>query len=69
MASPSPLRADAARNRESLLAVAGRAFADAEPAPSLRAIARPAGVGGGPLARPVPPRGALVPSTATRSTG
>ena len=60
MSTPSPLRADAARNRESLLAVAGRAFADAETEPSMRAIARQAGVGIGTLYRHFPTREALV---------
>lgn len=56
----SPLRADAARNRESLLAVAGHAFATAETEPSMRAIAREAGVGIGTLYRHFPTREALV---------
>ena len=60
MPSSSPLRADAARNRESLLAVASHAFATAETEPSLRAIAREAGVGIGTLYRHFPTREALV---------
>ena len=56
----SPLRADAARNRESLLAVAGHAFATADTEPSMRAIARQAGVGVGTLYRHFPTREALV---------
>ena len=60
MPPPSPLRADAARNRESLLAVASRAFATAETEPSMRAIARQAGVGSGTLYRHFPTREALV---------
>ena len=61
MSSPPPSqRADAARNRESLLAVASRAFATAETEPSMRAIARQAGVGVGTLYRHFPTREALV---------
>jgi AcrR family transcriptional regulator len=54
------LRADAARNRESLLAVATRAFASAETKPSMTAIAREAGVGVGTLYRHFPTRESLV---------
>jgi AcrR family transcriptional regulator len=60
MSPSSALRADAARNRESLLAVASRAFATAETEPSMRAIARQAGVGVGTLYRHFPTREALV---------
>ena len=60
MPPPPPLRADAARNRESLLAVAAHAFATAETEPSMRAIAREAGVGVGTLYRHFPTREALV---------
>jgi AcrR family transcriptional regulator len=60
MSPSSPLRADAARNRESLLAVASHAFATAETEPSMRAIARQAGVGIGTLYRHFPTREALV---------
>ena len=60
MPPTSALRADAARNRESLLAVASRAFATAETEPSMRAIARQAGVGVGTLYRHFPTREALV---------
>jgi hypothetical protein len=38
-------RADAARNRDQLLAVATRVFMSADAEPSMRAIAREAGVG------------------------
>ncbi len=58
--SPSRLRADAARNRESLLAAATRALAAAETRPSMRAIAREAGVGMGTLYRHFPTRESLV---------
>jgi AcrR family transcriptional regulator len=60
MSPSSPLRADAARNRESLLAVASHAFATAETEPSMRAIARQAGVGIGTLYRHFPTRLALL---------
>jgi len=55
-----PLRADAARNRESVLAAATRAFAVGEPEPSMREIARGAGVGVATLYRHFPTREALV---------
>jgi AcrR family transcriptional regulator len=54
------LRADAARNREALLAVATRAFAASETEPSMREIAREAGVGVATLFRHFPTREALV---------
>jgi AcrR family transcriptional regulator len=54
------LRADATRNREQLLEVATRAFASAGTEPSMRAIAREAGVGIGTLYRHFPTREALV---------
>jgi AcrR family transcriptional regulator len=61
---PSPaapqLRADAARNRETLLAEATRAFAGSDTEPSMRAIARSAGVGLATLYRHFPTREALV---------
>lgn len=60
MTSSPRLRADAARNRESLLAVATRAFASAETKPSMTAIAREAGVGVGTLYRHFPTRESLV---------
>ena len=60
MPSSSHLRADAARNRESLLAVATRAFASADTEPSMTAIAREAGVGVGTLYRHFPTRESLV---------
>jgi AcrR family transcriptional regulator len=54
-------RADATRNREQLLAVATRVFASADDAePSMRAIAREAGVGIATLYRHFPTREALV---------
>ncbi|MBN7552172.1 TetR/AcrR family transcriptional regulator, partial [Mycobacteroides abscessus subsp. abscessus] len=46
-------RADAARNRDQLLAAATRAFASADSEPSMRAIARQAGVRLNPITRPV----------------
>jgi AcrR family transcriptional regulator len=54
------VRADAARNRETLLAAASRAFASAETEPSMRAIAREAGVGIATLYRHFPTRESLV---------
>lgn len=59
MTGAPPLRSDAARNREGLLAAAVRAFAAGEQA-SMRAIAREAGVGVGTLYRHFPTREALV---------
>jgi AcrR family transcriptional regulator len=55
-----PPRADAARNRETLLAAATRAFAAANEEPSMRAIAREAGVGIATLYRHFPTRESLV---------
>ncbi|MEU5261648.1 TetR family transcriptional regulator [Amycolatopsis sp. NPDC021455] len=61
--SPSrPARSDARRNREKLIAVARRAFATADGAVALEAIAREAGVGIGTLYRHFPTREALVES-------
>jgi len=57
---PRPLRSDAARNRDSLLAVATRTYAKAKTEPSMREIAREAGVGVGTLYRHFPTREALV---------
>jgi len=54
------LRADAARNRATLLAAATRAFAASDDEPSMRAIAREAGVGVATLYRHFPTREALV---------
>lgn len=54
------LRADALRNRESVLAAATQAFANAAAEPSLREIARQAGVGVATLYRHFPTREALV---------
>ncbi|GLY29840.1 TetR family transcriptional regulator [Kineosporia sp. NBRC 101731] len=56
----SPPRADAARNRTQLLEVATRVFMAAGPEPSLREIAREAGVGIATLYRHFPTREALV---------
>ncbi|MEA5358403.1 helix-turn-helix domain-containing protein [Amycolatopsis sp., V23-08] len=53
-------RADAARNRDQLLAVATRMFAAADAEPSMRAIAREAGVGVATLYRHFPTRESLV---------
>ncbi|MEW2164046.1 helix-turn-helix domain-containing protein [Streptomyces sp. NPDC007084] len=53
-------RADALRNRDQLLAVATRAFASADTEPSMRAIARQAGVGIATLYRHFPTRESLV---------
>jgi AcrR family transcriptional regulator len=54
------LRADAQRNRERLLEVAARVFAQAGPDVTLEAIAKEAGVGIGTLYRHFPTREALV---------
>jgi AcrR family transcriptional regulator len=54
------LRADASRNRDMLLAAATRAFATADAEPSMRAIAREAGVGIATLYRHFPTRESLV---------
>jgi AcrR family transcriptional regulator len=53
-------RADAARNRKELLAVATRALASSDAGLSMRAIAREAGVGIGTLYRHFPTRESLV---------
>lgn len=55
-----PLRADARRNRDALLAAAAAAFAAAGPDATLEAIAAAAGVGIGTLYRHFPTREALV---------
>ena len=55
-----PLRADAQRNRDRLLAVAVRAFSGDAPDVTLESIARDAGVGIGTLYRHFPTREALV---------
>ncbi|MGH3726318.1 MAG: TetR/AcrR family transcriptional regulator [Mycobacterium sp.] len=57
-----PVRSDAARNRQALIEVASRLFASAGGGdePSLRLIAREAGVGVGTLFRHFPSREALV---------
>lgn len=59
-ADPAELRADAARNREALLEAATRTFAASATEPSMRAIAREAGVGIATLYRHFPTREALV---------
>jgi AcrR family transcriptional regulator len=56
----SPVRSDAVRNRQALVDAATRLFAAAVPEPSLRLIAREAGVGVGTLFRHFPTREALV---------
>jgi AcrR family transcriptional regulator len=55
-----PLRADAQRNRDRLLAVAVRAFSQDGPDVTLDAIAKDAGVGIGTLYRHFPTREALI---------
>jgi AcrR family transcriptional regulator len=54
------LRADASRNRDQLLWAATRVFATSDQEPSMRAIAREAGVGIATLYRHFPTREALV---------
>ncbi|GAB3249282.1 TetR/AcrR family transcriptional regulator [Kineosporia babensis] len=56
----TPARSDAARNRKHLLDVATRVFQSAQGEPSLREIAREAGVGIATLYRHFPTREALV---------
>jgi AcrR family transcriptional regulator len=58
-----PLRADAQRNRDRLLAVAARAFSEDGPEVTLESIAKDAGVGIGTLYRHFPTREALVEAT------
>jgi AcrR family transcriptional regulator len=55
-----PMRADATRNRDQLLAVATRMFVSADAEPSMRAIAREAGVGIATHYRHFPTRESLV---------
>ncbi|MCM2423473.1 TetR/AcrR family transcriptional regulator [Streptomyces sp. RKAG293] len=57
---PRPLRADAQRNRDRVLAAAVRAFSQDGPEVTLDAIAKDAGVGIGTLYRHFPTREALV---------
>jgi AcrR family transcriptional regulator len=57
---PRTLRSDAARNREGLLDVATRTYARSKTEPSMREIAREAGVGVGTLYRHFPTRETLV---------
>ncbi len=54
------LRADATRNRDQLVTVATRVFVSADTEPSMRAIAREAGVGIATLYRHFPTRESLV---------
>ena len=58
--TPRPLRADAQRNRDKLVAVATKAFTDSPTEVSLEQIAREAGVGIGTLYRNFPTRELLV---------
>lgn len=60
LAAPRPLRADARRNYERLLAAAGAAFAEHGPDAPLDEIARRAGVGIGTLYRHFPTRQTLL---------
>ncbi|MDQ1574724.1 MAG: hypothetical protein QOH44_2283 [Actinomycetota bacterium] len=60
VAAPRPLRADARRNFEAVLAAARDAFADNGPDASLEDIARRAGVGIGTLYRNFPARSDLI---------
>lgn len=59
-AADKPMRADAQRNRELLLAAAVAAFSRNEPEVTLESIAKAAGVGIGTLYRHFPSREALV---------
>jgi AcrR family transcriptional regulator len=58
--SETRTRSDAVRNREQLLAVAARVFGSADDEPSIRAIAREAGVGIATFYRHFPTRESLV---------
>ncbi|HVU93412.1 MAG TPA: helix-turn-helix domain-containing protein, partial [Jatrophihabitans sp.] len=58
--SEARTRSDAVRNREQLLAVAARVFGSAGDEPSIRAIAREAGVGIATFYRHFPTRESLV---------
>lgn len=60
MPSPTPKRADAARNRDTILAVARAAFADGENDVSMAEIARRAGVGMATVYRNFPGRRELL---------
>ncbi|MFD7655997.1 TetR/AcrR family transcriptional regulator [Actinosynnema sp. NPDC059797] len=60
MPPPRPLRADAARNRELLLAAAAEEFAERGPDASVADIARRAGVGKGTVFRHFPTKDDLV---------
>ena len=62
--SPRPLRADARRNREKLVAAAAAAFAEAGLEAQVEDIARRAGVGVGTLYRHFPTKDALVAALA-----
>jgi AcrR family transcriptional regulator len=64
-----PLRADAQRNRDRLLAVAVRAFSEDGPEVTLDSIAKDAGVGIGTLYRHFPTREALVEATYRNELG
>lgn len=59
MSQPEPVRVDALRNREHILAVARDAFTESGTA-SMNAIAKRAGVGAGTLYRHFPTREALI---------
>ena len=67
--APRPLRADARRNRELLLAAAVRAFSQDGPDVTLDAIAKQAGVGIGTLYRHFPTREALVEASYRNELG
>lgn len=64
-AGDRPVRADARRNREKLVAVARAAFAAADDTVALETVAREAGVGIGTLYRHFPTREALVEAVYT----
>ena len=67
--APRPLRADARRNRERVLAAAGAAFAEAGFDAQVEDIARRAGVGVGTLYRHFPTKDALVDALAEAHFG
>ena len=66
---PRPLRADARRNRERVLAAAGAAFAEAGFDAQVEDIARRAGVGVGTVYRHFPTKDALVDALAEAHFG
>jgi len=65
--APAPLRADARRNRDQILAAARTIFAEHGPEIAMEEIARTAGVGVGTLYRRFPDRDSLIRAVAVDS--